>query len=110
MSPTSSSSPVGISLLSALAGLSALAVPTSASGAANDPRPRDACVIEAQSQFGDSWRRIDRRIERGASVVEYWITDADERAATRVYCRYNTRTDTIEAIAMLEKGAFRPRG
>lgn len=109
MSPPSSSNSVGTFLLFALAGLSALAVPTSAS-AAKGAGPRDACVVEAQSRFGDSWRRIDRRIERGASVVEYWITDADERAATRVYCRYNTRTDAIEAIAMLEKGAFRPRG
>ncbi len=109
MSPISSRGIRGRAALTALACLWAFLIPDTASAARN-VAPRDACVVEAQNQFGDSWRRIDRRIERGASVVEFWITDADEIAATRVYCRYNTRTGAIEQVAMLEKGAFRPRG
>lgn len=66
------------------------------------------CVDAARSFGGVDYRKVDRQAQQNASVFEYWITNANDGEALRIYCRANNRTGKVEEIVMLADGAYRP--
>jgi len=65
------------------------------------------CVQAARALGGSDYHEVNRRVQQNASVFEYWVSNAENNAAPRIYCRVNIRLDEIEDVALLPAGKYR---
>ena len=70
---------------------------------------KEACLEQAQEQFGADYDKIARTVLKGSRHTEVWIVKSEDDAAPRLYCKVKNKTGKILTLVELEDGSFRPK-